>query len=118
MPKFKKHIIFDEEVRTKLLAGINILAKAVGSTLGPRSRNVAINDPHSTPEVYHDGVTIARRINLEDDFEDMGVELLKAAAVKTNETAGDGTTTATILAQAIINEAFKVIAAGTNPMLL
>ena len=118
MAKFPKDIIFDQEVREKLLNGMNILAKAVGSTLGPRSRNVAINNPHDTPEIYHDGVTVARRINLEDPFEDMGAELLKAAAVKTNEIAGDGTTTATILAQAIINEAFKVIAAGTNPMLL
>ena len=97
---------------------MNILAKAVGSTLGPRSRNVAIDDPHATPEIYHDGVTVARRINLPDKFEDMGAELLKAAAVKTNEVAGDGTTTSVILAQAIINEAFKVIAAGANPMLL
>src|SRR3990167_3894519 len=118
MAKFPKDIIFDQEVREKLLQGINITAKAVGSTLGPRSRNVAINNPHDTTEVYHDGVTVARRINLEDPFQDMGAELLKAAAVKTNEVAGDGTTTATILAQAIINEAFKVIAAGTNPMLL
>src|SRR3990167_2895051 len=118
MAKFPKDIIFDQEVREKLLQGINITAKAVGSTLGPRSRNVAINNPHDTPEVYHDGVTVARRINLKDPFEDMGAELLKAAAVKTNETAGDGTTTATILGQAIISEAFKVIAAGANPMLL
>lgn len=118
MPKFKKRIVEGQEAREKLLSGINKLAGPVASTLGPRAWNVAINDPHSTPEVYHDGVTIARRINLEDDFEDMGAELLKAAAVKTNETAGDGTTTATILAQAIISESFKVIAAGTNPMLL
>ena len=118
MAKFPKDIIFDQEVREKLLNGMNILAKAVGSTLGPRSRNVAINNPHDTPEVYHDGVTVARRVNLKDPFEDMGAELLKAAAVKTNEVAGDGTTTATILGQAIISEAFKVIAAGTNPMLL
>ena len=118
MAKFKKLIISGQEAREKLLAGINKLADPVASTLGPRSRNVAINNPHSTPEVYKDGVTVARRINLEDDFEDMGAELLKEAAVKTNEVAGDGTSTATILAQAIINEAFKVIAAGTNPMLL
>ena len=116
--KQPKDIIFDQVVREKLLNGVNILAKAVGSTLGPRSRNVAINNPHDTPEVYHDGVTVARRVNLKDPFEDMGAELLKAAAVKTNEVAGDGTTTATILGQAIISEAFKVIAAGTNPMLL
>src|SRR3990167_9001997 len=108
MPKFKKYIIEGQEAREKLLIGINKLANPVASTLGPRSRNVAINDPHSTPEIYKDGVTVARRINLEDDFEDMGAELLKAAAVKTNEVAGDGTTTATILAQAIISEAFKV----------
>lgn len=118
MAKFPQQLIFDIEARNKLLEGINILAKAVASTLGPRSRYVAINNPHSTPEVYRDGVTVARRINLKDPFQDMGAELLKAAAVKTNEVAGDGTTTSVILAQAIINEAFKVIAAGTNPMLL
>ena len=118
MPKFPKELLFDTDVRDKIQKGINILAKAVGSTLGPRSRYAAINNPHGTPEVYRDGVTVARRINLEDPFEDMGAELLKEAAVKTNEVAGDGTTTATILGQAIISEAFKVIAAGTNPMLL
>src|SRR3990167_7913006 len=113
-----KLIIFDQEVREKLIQGVNIAAKAVGSTLGPRSRNVGINNPHSGVEIYHDGVTVLRRINLEDPFQDMGVELLKESAIRTNEKVGDGTTTATILGQALINEAFKVIAAGTNPMLL
>lgn len=114
--KFKKNIIFGQQVREKLLKGVNILAEAVGSTLGPRGRNVAINNKFTTPEIYHDGVTVARYINLKDDYEDMGAELLKAAAVKTVETVGDGTTTATILAQSIINEACKQIGAGINPM--
>jgi len=116
--KKAKDIIFDAKVREKLLRGISITAQAVASTLGPRGRNVAINNPFSTPEVYHDGVTVARQINLKDPFEDMGAELLKSAAIKTNERAGDGTTTATILAEAIITQAFKMIGEGVNPMVL
>ena len=84
MAKLKKNLIFDQQAREELLRGIDILAKTVGSTLGPRSRNVGINNPHAGVEVYHDGVTVARRINLENDFQDMGVELVKEAAVKTN----------------------------------
>ena len=118
MAKFKKNLIFGQQAREELLKGVNTIAKAVGSTLGPCSSNVAINNPHAGVEVYHDGVTVARRINLVNDFQDMGAELVKEAAVKTNETAGDGTTTSTILAQAIISEAFRVIAAGEKPMLL
>src|SRR3990167_10955886 len=121
MSKFIKTITTGQSARNKLLKGMNILANAVGSTLGPRSRNVAV-DHHPgqdlPPTVLHDGVSVARSINLEDVFEDMGVRLLKGAAMKTNEVAGDGTTTSTILAQAIINEAFVNIAAGANPMLL
>lgn len=118
MSKIKKRLLFGIEARNKLLKGINILADAVSSTLGPKGRNVAINNQHTYPEVYHDGVTIAKNINLEDDFEDMGAELVKEAAVKTVDTVGDGTTTATILTQAIVNEALKQIAAGINPMIL
>lgn len=121
MSKFIKTIATKEEARAKLLKGINILADAVGSTLGPRSRNVAVDmaPGHDiSPVVLHDGVSVARAINLKDVHEDMGVRLLKGASLKTNEVAGDGTTTSTILAQAIINEAFKAIASGANPMLL
>ena len=100
---------------------MNILADAVGSTLGPRSWNVAVDrmgDHDLPPSVLHDGVSVARSINLVDVFEDMGVRLLKGASLKTNEKAGDGTTTSTIIAQAIVNEAFKQIGAGASPMLL
>lgn len=121
MSKFIKDIIKGQKARDKMLKGMNVLADAVGSTLGPRSRNVAV-DRHPgqdlPPTVLHDGVSVARSINLKDVHEDMGVRLLKGAAMKTNEVAGDGTTTSTILAQAIINEAFISIAAGGNPMLL
>ena len=116
--KQKKTLLFGIEARNKLLKGVNILVDAVASTLGPKGRNVAINNQHTYPEVYHDGVTVAKNINLEDPFEDMGAELVKEAAVKTVDMVGDGTTTATILTQAIVNEAFKQIAAGINPMVL
>src|SRR3990167_1639983 len=121
MSKFIKTLAVGQLARDKMLKGMNVLANAVGSTLGPRSRNVAV-DRHPgqdmAPTVLHDGVSVARSINVEDVFEDMGVRLLKGAAMKTNEVAGDGTTTSTILAQALINEAFINIAAGANPMLL
>src|SRR3990167_1530721 len=121
MAKFLKHIIKDLEARNKMLAGMNILADAVASTLGPRSRNVAIDqapDHDISPLILHDGASVAKGINLKDVHEDMGVRLLKGAAMKTNEIAGDGTTTSTIIAQALVNEAFKNIAAGANPMLI
>ena len=121
MSKFIKHIIKGQEAREKMLRGMNILADAVGSTLGPRSRNVAVDRAPGQdvpPIVLHDGVSVARAINLPDVHEDMGVRLLKDASMKTNEVAGDGTTTSTILAQSLVNEAFKNIAAGANPMLL
>lgn len=118
MSKFPSKVIFNEEARRKLIKGIDILAEAVGSTLGPLGRNVAINNPHTTPTVLHDGVSVARRINLKDKFEDMGAELVKEAAVRTNEKAGDGTTTSTVLVQAIVKEAEKLVAAGINPMLI
>lgn len=116
--KIKKDIKFGRSAREELIKGMNILADAVGSTLGPLGRNVAINDPYVYPKVLHDGVSVAKQINLENDFQDMGAEILKAAAVRTNETAGDGTTTATILAQSIVNEAMKMISSGINPMIV
>lgn len=121
MSKFLKSILTKDQARNSMLKGMNVLADAVGSTLGPRSRNVAVDKAPGQdlpPVVLHDGVSVARSINLPDPHEDMGVRLLKGASMKTNEIAGDGTTTSTILAQALINEAFKNIAAGANPMLL
>ena len=118
MSKVAKQLVFNTEAREKLLKGINIVANAVGSTLGPKGRNVAINEAYGPPRVTHDGVSVAGSINLEDYFEDMGAELIKAAAQKTSDTAGDGTTVTTILTQAIINEALQLIQAGTNPMTL
>ena len=121
MPKIAKIIEFDEKARQKLLRGIEVVDRAVGSTLGPRSRNVAVDDVPNydiSPTVLHDGVSVARRINLPDPLEDMGARLVKGASLKTNEVAGDGTTTSTILAHAIIAEAFKQIGSGANPMAL
>jgi len=116
-----KLIEFDDKARQKLMEGINIVAKAVGSTLGPRSRNVALDQYGGTdlpPTILHDGVSVARAINLKDPHADMGARLLKNVAIKTNEIAGDGTTTATVLTQAIIQESLKAVASGYNPMLL
>src|SRR3990167_441231 len=119
MAKYTKLIKFNTEAREKLLKGIDIVAEAVGSTLGPRGRNVAVDITANydvPPTILHDGVSVAKSINLEDVHEDMGARLIKSAALKTNQVAGDGTTTSTILAQAIIKEAHKVIQAGVNPM--
>jgi len=113
-----KQIIFDEEARRSLKKGIDILAVAVKTTLGPKGRNVALDKKFGAPSVTHDGVTVAKEISLEDPFENMGAQLLKEAATKTNDVAGDGTTTATVLAQAIVNEGLKNLAAGANPMQL
>jgi len=113
-----KILKFDTEAREKLLKGINVLAEAVSATLGPRGRNVAIDKKWGAPNVVHDGVTVAKEIDLEDPFENMGAQLLKEAASRTNDVAGDGTTTATVLAQAIVSEALKNIQAGANPMVL
>src|SRR3990167_5697644 len=113
-----KQIIYAEEVRTKLKSGINKLADAVATTLGPKGRNVALDKKWGAPNVVHDGVTVAKEIDLEDPFENMGAQLIKEAASKTNDVAGDGTTTATILAQAITQEGLKNITAGTNPMIM
>ena len=113
-----KILKFDTDAREKLLKGINTLTEAVAATLGPKGRNVAIDKKWGAPQVVHDGVTVAKEIDLEDPYENMGAQLLKEAASKTNDVAGDGTTTATILAQAIVSEGLKNIQAGSNPMVL
>src|SRR6476659_2163297 len=97
---------------------MDLLADAVKTTLGPKGRNVAIDKKFGTPTVTHDGVTVAKEVELEDPFENMGAQLLKEAATKTNDVAGDGTTTATVLAQAIVSEGFRNVAAGANPLQL
>ena len=114
--KMAKLIAYDEEARTHLKAGIDALADAVSTTLGPKGRNVALDKKYGAPTVTHDGVTVARDIELDDPFENMGAQLLKEAATKTEDVAGDGTTTATVLAQAIVTEGLKNVAAGANPM--
>jgi chaperonin GroEL len=111
-----KLIAYDEEARAHLKRGIDALADAVGTTLGPKGRNVALDKKYGAPTVTHDGVTVARDIQLDDPFENMGAQLLKEAATKTEDVAGDGTTTATVLAQAIVTEGLKNVAAGANPM--
>ncbi len=113
-----KQIIFEDAARKSLKAGVDALANAVKTTLGPKGRNVALDKKWGSPTVTHDGVTVAKEIELEDPFENMGAQLLKEAATKTNDVAGDGTTTATVLAQAIVTEGLKNVTAGANPMLL
>ena len=113
-----KQLVFSEDARRDLKIGIDILAEAVKTTLGPKGRNVALDKKWGAPTVTHDGVTVAKEIELEEPFQNMGVQLLKEAATKTNDVAGDGTTTATVLAQAIVNEGLKNVAAGANPMLI
>ncbi|HQX15304.1 MAG TPA: chaperonin GroEL [Anaerolineales bacterium] len=113
-----KQIVFSEDARRKLKNGMNVVANAVGATLGPKGRNVAIDRKFGSPTVTHDGVSVAKEIELEDPFENMGAQLLKEAASKTNDIAGDGTTTSTVLAHAIVNEGLKALEAGYNPMLL
>jgi chaperonin GroEL len=111
-----KQIVFNEEARHALERGVNALAEAVRVTLGPKGRNVVLDKKFGSPLITNDGVTIARDIELEDPFENMGAQLVKEVATKTNDVAGDGTTTATVLAQAIIREGLKNVAAGANPM--
>lgn len=111
-----KQIVFEDAARKGLQAGVDALANAVKTTLGPKGRNVALDKKWGSPTVTHDGVTVAKEIELEDPFENMGAQLLKEAATKTNDVAGDGTTTATVLAQAIVNEGLKNVTAGANPM--
>ena len=113
-----KQLVFEENARASLKHGVDKLANAVSTTLGPKGRNVALDKKFGAPTVTHDGVTVAKEIELEDPYENMGAQLLKEAATKTNDIAGDGTTTATVLAQAIVNEGLRNVAAGANPMLL
>src|SRR5487761_1832810 len=113
-----KQLVFDENARRKLKSGVDQLAGAVKVTLGPKGRNVVLDKKFGVPTITNDGVTIAKEIELEDPFENMGAQLLKEVATRTNDVAGDGTTTATVLAQAIITEGLKNLAAGANPMFL
>jgi chaperonin GroEL len=113
-----KQLLFGDDAHQKLLTGVNKLAKAVVTTLGPRGRNVALDKKWGAPTVVHDGVSVAKEIDLEDPFENMGAQLVKQAADKTNDVAGDGTTTATLLAQQMVQAGMKHITAGTNPMLI
>ncbi|MBL8090352.1 MAG: chaperonin GroEL [Anaerolineales bacterium] len=113
-----KQLVFSEDARRKLKNGMNIVANAVSATLGPKGRNVAVDRKFGSPTITHDGVSVAKEIELEDPFENMGAQLLKEAASKTNDIAGDGTTTSTVLAHAIVNEGLKALEAGYNPMLL
>src|SRR5438067_6025611 len=113
-----KDLLFDAEARRQLKSGIDALANAVKVTLGPRGRNVAIDKKWGAPTVTPDGVTVAKEIELENHFQNMGAQMLKQAATKTNDVAGDGTTTATVLAQAIVTEGLRNLAAGANPMLM
>ena len=113
-----KNIAYGEEARKSLQAGIDKLANTVKITLGPKGRNVVLDKKFGAPLITNDGVTIAKEIELEDPFENMGAQLVKEVATKTNDAAGDGTTTATLLAQALIREGMKNIAAGANPMIV
>ncbi len=113
-----KQLAFSEEARRRLKRGVDILADAVTTTLGPKGRNVALDRKFGAPTITHDGVTVAKEIELEDPYENMGAQLLKEAATKTNDIAGDGTTTSIVLAQAMVTEGLKNVAAGANPMLL
>jgi chaperonin GroEL len=113
-----KQLVFSENARRALKAGVDALANAVKVTLGPKGRNVALDKKWGAPTITHDGVTVAKEIELEQPLENMGAQLLKEAATKTNDVAGDGTTTATVLAQMIVNEGLKNVAAGANPMLI
>ncbi|NNI39733.1 chaperonin GroEL [Pasteurella multocida] len=111
-----KDVKFGNDARVKMLAGVNILADAVKVTLGPKGRNVVLDKSFGAPTITKDGVSVAREIELEDKFENMGAQMVKEVASKANDAAGDGTTTATVLAQAIVNEGLKAVAAGMNPM--
>jgi chaperonin GroEL len=113
-----KQLVFSEEARRRLQRGMDILATAVVTTLGPKGRNVALDRKFGSPTITHDGVTVAKEIELEDPFENMGAQLLEEAATKTNDIAGDGTTTSTALAHSIVTEGMKSLAAGANPMLV
>src|SRR5659263_514294 len=116
--RMAKLIVFNEEARRGMERGVNALADAVKITLGPKGRNVVLEKKFGSPMIVNDGVTIAREIDLPDPFENMGAQLVKEVATKTNDVAGDGTTTACVLAQAIVREGLRNVAAGANPMAL
>ena len=111
-----KDVKFGNDARVKMLRGVNVLADAVKVTLGPKGRNVVLDKSFGAPTITKDGVSVAREIELEDKFENMGAQMVKEVASKANDAAGDGTTTATVLAQAIITEGLKAVAAGMNPV--
>src|ERR1700691_4725226 len=113
-----KQLLFDVEARAHLKRGVDRVADAVKITIGPKGCNVVLNKKFGSPTITNDGVTIAKEIELEDPFENMGAQLVKEVATKTNSVAGDGTTTATVLAQAILREGLRNVAAGANPMAL
>ena len=113
-----KKVLYNEEARAALLRGVDQLADAVKITLGPKGRNVVLDKKYGAPNIVNDGVSIAREIELKDPFENMGAQLVKEVATKTNDVAGDGTTTATLLAQSMIHEGMRNVAAGANPMVL
>ncbi|HAM56691.1 MAG TPA: molecular chaperone GroEL, partial [Candidatus Rokubacteria bacterium] len=111
-----KQVMFSDEGRAALLRGVNILTMAVKATMGPKGRNVVIDKKFGSPTITKDGVTVAKEIELKDNFEDMGAQMIKEVASKTSDIAGDGTTTAAVLAQAIFREGLKNVTAGANPM--
>src|SRR4026209_314154 len=111
-----KEVRFSADARERMLRGVDILANAVKITLGPEGRNVIIDKSYGAPRTTKDGVTVAKEVELEDKFENMGAQMMRDVASKTNDKAGDGTTTATLLAHAIVKEGLKVVAAGMNPM--
>ncbi|MEO7064191.1 MAG: TCP-1/cpn60 chaperonin family protein, partial [Dokdonella sp.] len=111
-----KEIRFSEDARARMLRGVNTLANAVKATLGPKGRNVVLDKSFGAPTITKDGVSVAKEIELADKFENMGAQMVKEVASKTSDVAGDGTTTATVLAQALIREGMKAVAAGMNPM--
>lgn len=113
-----KQLVFREDARRALAKGVEVVARSVKTTLGPKGRNVALGKKFGGPTVTHDGVTVAKEIELKDPFENMGAQLLKEAASKTNDVAGDGTTTATVLAEAIVIEGMRNVVAGANAMIL
>ena len=111
-----KEVKFSRDARERILRGVDILADAVKVTLGPKGRNVVIDKSYGAPRITKDGVTVAKEIELKDKFENMGAQMVREVASKTNDIAGDGTTTATVLAQAIVREGMKSVSAGMNPM--
>ena len=111
-----KEVKFSTDARTRMLRGVTILADAVKVTLGPKGRNVVLDKSYGAPRITKDGVTVAKEIELSDKFENMGAQMVREVASKTNDIAGDGTTTATVLAQAIVKDGVKAVAAGMNPM--